>query len=377
MRGRLDAAAAALLPVLEDVPLVDHHAHAMPRAGAPALADLRAGLCESPDPRQWEHVPNTLLHRRAMRELATLLGCEPTEAAVAARRAEAAPDDHAAALLRAAGIERLLIDDGFPEPGRGRGVEAMGRLAGCPAHRVLRLERVAEEALPTARGLGELRERVRVAVVRAREAGAVALKTIAAYRSGLELAPPDRAAAAAALASRPSRLEDRALVELLLWDALEANAADPLPLQVHVGFGDPDVRLGRAGPAGLAPLMERFPDTPVVLLHCYPFVREAGWMASVYANVHLDLSLAIPHVARPAELVRQALELAPLSKLLYGSDAARVPELFYLAARWWRAALAEVLAEALPFEEAAEAGRWILRENALRLYDLTGGHAEG
>jgi predicted TIM-barrel fold metal-dependent hydrolase len=139
---------------------------------------------------------------------------------------------------------------------------------------------------------------------------------------------------------------------------------------VHVGFGDPDLRLGRAGPAGLAPLVERFPETPVVLLHCYPFVREAGWMASVYANVHLDLSLAIPHVARPAELVRQALELAPLSKLLYGSDAARVPELFLLAARWWRDALAEVLAEALPPDEALEAGRWILRENALRLYRL-------
>src|SRR5207237_273540 len=163
---------------------------------------------ESTDPRQWEHVPNTLLYRRAIRELARFLGCEPTEAAVAARRAAAAPDDHAGALLRAARIERLLIDDGFPAPGEGREVGAM------------------------------------------------------------------------------RRLEDRALVELLLWDAVEATAADPLPLQVHVGFGDPDLRLGRAGPAGLAPLIERFPATPVVLLHCYPFVREAGWMASVYANVH-------------------------------------------------------------------------------------------
>jgi predicted TIM-barrel fold metal-dependent hydrolase len=363
-------AAAALLRELEQVALVDHHAHAMPAGGPPTVDALRAGLCESPDPRQWEHVPNTLLHRRAIRELAAFLGCEPTEAAVAERRAAAAPEEHAAALLRAARIERLLIDDGFPPPGEGRGVEAMGRLAGCPAHRVLRLERVAEEALPEVRDLDELRERVRAAAAGARAAGAVALKTIAAYRSGLELAAPDPAAAADALARRPRRLEDRALVELLLWDALEATAADPLPLQVHVGFGDPDVRLGRAGPAGLAPLVARFPATPVVLLHCYPFVREAGWMASVYANVHMDLSLAIPHVARPAELVRQALELAPLSKLLYGSDAARVPELFLLAARWWRAALAEALAEALPSGEAAEAGRWILRENALRLYGL-------
>ena len=84
-----------------------------------------------------------------------------------------------------------------------------------------------------------------------------------------------------------------------------------------------------------------------MLLHCYPFVREAGWLAHVYANVCFDLSLTIPHVARPAEALREALELAPVSKLLYASDAARTPELYLLAATWWRDALAEVLPELL------------------------------
>jgi len=105
-----------------------------------------------------------------------------------------------------------------------------------------------------------------------------------------------------------------------------------------------------------------------VLLHCYPFVREAGWLAHVYGNVYFDLSLTIPHVSRPAEMVRQALELAPVSKLLYASDAARTPELYLVAARWWRAALAEVLGEALPASEAEEGGRMVLCENARALY---------
>jgi len=107
-----------------------------------------------------------------------------------------------------------------------------------------------------------------------------------------------------------------------------------------------------------------------VLLHCYPFVREAGWLAHVYGNVYFDLSLTIPHVSRPAEMVRQALELAPVSKLLYASDAARTPELYLLAARWWRSALAAVLAEELPAAQAEEAGRMVLRENARTLYAL-------
>jgi len=67
-------------------------------------------------------------------------------------------------------------------------------------------------------------------------------------------------------------------------------------------------------------------------------------------------------------MVRQALELAPVSKLLYASDAARTPELYYLAARWWRQALAEVLPELLGDDEAERATRMILRENALVLY---------
>jgi predicted TIM-barrel fold metal-dependent hydrolase len=93
-------------------------------------------------------------------------------------------------------------------------------------------------------------------------------------------------------------------------------------------------------------------------------------MAHVYGHVWFDLSLTIPHVARPAEAIREALELAPVSKLLYASDAARTPELYYLGAKWWRDALAEALPELLAPGEVEEAARMILRGNALALYGL-------
>jgi len=64
------------------------------------------------------------------------------------------------------------------------------------------------------------------------------------------------------------------------------------------------------------------------------------------------------------------LELAPISKLLYASDAARTPELYLLAATWWRDALAATLPELLAEEELEPAARAILRENALRVYRL-------
>jgi uncharacterized protein len=337
------------------------------REPPPTLDAFRSLFTESPDPRQWPHVPTGLTYRRAMRELAALLGCAPTEDAVYAHRLASAPDKYAAALLRATGTDWLLLDDGFPPPDESLEREQMGELAACNALAVMRIERVAEEGL--AATFGEFRERLREEVGTARARGFAGLKTIAAYRTGLDLAPPDPAAAEEAFARGGRRLASKPLLELALWDALEANERDPLPVQVHVGFGDSDLFLPRADPGYLKPLVERFSETPFVLLHCYPYVREAGWLAHVYGNVFLDLSLTIPHVSRPAEMLRQALELAPVSKLLYASDASRTPELYFLAASWWRQALADVLADE-PAGDAEAAGRAVLRENALRLYRL-------
>jgi uncharacterized protein len=296
---------------------------------------------ESPDPRQWPHVATAVTYRRAMRELAGFLGCAASEEDVYEFRLGSDPAEYASKLLRATGTELLLVDDGFPPPGTGVEWRELGELAGCEARPVLRIERVAE-----AGGI----DAVRAEVASARENGFAGLKTISAYRTGLEL----------------ERIHDFVVAA---FEANEATGA-PLPVQIHCGFGDWDLYLQRADPTHLKPLIERFRETPFVLLHCYPFVREAGWLAHVYGNVWFDLSLTIPHVSRPEEMVRQALELAPVSKLLYASDAARTPELYFLAAKWWREALAAVLADLLPLDEAEEAGRSILRDNALALYGL-------
>jgi uncharacterized protein len=321
------------LAPFDQVALVDHHAHGILYA-RPALDEFRGLFSESQDPRQWPHVASGVTYRRAIRELAAFFGCEPREEAVYEHRLRTDRDEYASALLRATKTELLLVDDGFPLPGEGTPWEELGSLAGCESRPVLRIESREPDA-------------VRAEVASARERGFVALKTIAAYRGGLD------------------RLAEPVVA------ALEANeeTGAPLPVQVHCGFGDSDLWLSRADPSHLKPVVEHFRETPFVLLHCYPFVPEAGWMAHVYGNVSFDLSLTIPHVSRPAEMLRQALELAPVSKLLYASDAARTPELYYLAAKWWREALAEVLPELVGDDAEADARR-ILRENALQLYGI-------
>jgi len=315
---------------LDGIALVDHHAHGILRA-QPSLDEFRGLFSESPDPRQWPHIATGVTYRRAIRELAELLGVEGTEDAVYAHRLATEPGEYARMLLGGTNSELLLLDDGYPATDVGTAWDEFAAMVGIPARPILRLETHRLEDVTSARA-----------------GGYVALKTIAAYRGGLD------------------RVSDHVVA------ALEANEAtgDPLPVQVHCGFGDSDLHLWRSDPSYLKPLIERFRETPFVLLHCYPYVREAGWLAHVYGNVWFDLSLTIPHVSQPAQALRDALELAPVSKLLYASDAARTPELYWLAARWWRRALAEVLPELLPEGEAEEDARLILRENARRLYGL-------
>jgi len=294
------------------------------RAPPRSIDEFRGLFSESPDPRQWPHIATGVTYRRAIATIAGHLGCEPDERVVYGRRLAADPAEYAVSFLRATNTELLFLDDGYPPTDVGTAWDEFAAMVDVPARPVLRLESHSLEDAAAAR-----------------ETGFVALKTIAAYRGGLD------------------RISEHAVA------ALEANeqTGDPLPVQVHCGFGDSDLHLWRADPTYLKPIVERFRETTFVLLHCYPFVREAGWMAHVYGNVYFDLSLTIPHVSRPRAALEQALELAPVSKLLYASDAARTPELYLLAATWWR----DVLAEVLDDEHDA---RLILRENALRVYGL-------
>jgi uncharacterized protein len=338
----------SLRETLAELRHVDHHAHSILRTAPAGLDEFRGLFSEATDLRQWPHVATTVTYQRAIELLAAELGCEPTERAVWELRERCGAEQYAARLMRAAGAELLLVDEGYPPAAEALATAELGRLADCPARPILRIESlVTAESEP-------LSDVALARIAGARRDGYAAIKTVIAYRGGLDLALVSDAARGRLLA------------------ALHANrdGGDPLPVQVHTGFGDPDLLLPLARPGYLKPVFEEFPETSFVLLHCYPFVREAGWLASVYPNVFFDLSLTIPHVSRPAAVLAEALELAPLSKLLYASDAVRTPELYLLAAVWWRDALAHVLSELLP-EPAARAGaRLVLRENAAALYRL-------
>ena len=369
--------AGDLRVALEEMGAVDHHAHALSGAGVDwSLPDLLSESGEVDQRAQMRHHPS---YHRALAELGVA-----DEAALAGAREEAGFDAHAKALMSACRLEGLFIDDGFPVAGA-LDLAAHADLAGCPVRRLVRIESEVEAAARGWPSFEGVRESFRESVAGALADGAAGLKTVAAYRCGLDLPHPGedeaRSAYRAWRMSGSRRLVSPALIAYFLAEALEvARTSGPVPLQIHTGVGDADLALHRADPSLLGRVIAEAgaAGVPVVLLHCYPYVRQAAWLAHVHSHVYVDLSLSLLLIGhRGSEVITEALELAPATKILFATDASRAPEMFFLAARWWRAALAGALdrlvgERAVGERTALEWAEMILAGNARRLYGLTG-----
>lgn len=391
---------------LSAIPLFDHHCHALARPGPPLQAGPPFGRCplasllapaldavafrrafsESADPAMDSHLPFSLFYQRGLRDLAALLGCQPDEEAVLAARQRVAPEQHARRLIEAANISAMLVDTGF-RAAESFSLDEQRTFLPCAIDEVLRLESLIEQLIIDTDSFSQLEEAYRTALKAARSRGIVALKTIAAYRGGLQVEPRTRPEAAAvypalkvwARRHGTVRLSERPLLEYFLRVALQEAAAQELPVQIHTGFGDDDADLRSANPLHLRPLLQdpALRGVTFVLLHTYPFVREAGYLAGIYGHVYVDLSLTIPFTAHGgAAAIRAALEQAPTSKLLLATDASRIPELFYLGALYARENLAIALdqlqaANWLTPDQAEEAAHQILHRNAAALYGVS------
>jgi predicted TIM-barrel fold metal-dependent hydrolase len=352
--------------VLLDLPLIDGHCHHLL---AEPPADFALHLTEADQPNWAWDSPAGMAVRRWCPPALDLPAMAPV-ADYLGRRAELGHHEATERLLRAAGLSDLLVDTGLsgpdllPPPGA--------------RHEVVRLERVAEDLA----GAGVAPADFAGAYVdwlSAACAGAVATKSIVAYRHGLDLdptrpAPADvRAAAEEWLAGPSARLDHPVLARFVLWAGVDQG----LPLQVHAGFGDRDVALCRSDPALLQPFLAAV-DVPVILLHCWPYHRQAGWLASVYPHVHLDVGLTVAQVgARAGAVLAECLEVAPFAKVLFSTDAYKLAERYLAGAAQFRHGLGALLdgwvrEGAMSAPDAERAARMIGAENARRVY-LGGG----
>ncbi|MBI3693191.1 MAG: amidohydrolase family protein [Mycolicibacterium aromaticivorans] len=288
------------------------------------------------------------------------------------RRSELTEELLARLFLPAAGVSDWLVDTGLP--GGIAGLPEIADASGGGVGEIVRLEQVAEQAAASPGDYADAFRRI----LHQRTQTAVATKTVLAYRGGFDgdLSDPDpRDVAAAAARWRDAggvRLTDRTLLRFGVHEGLRLGK----PLQFHVGLGDRDCDLHRTNPMHLLDLLRQSGSTPIVLLHCYPYEREAGYLAQAFNNVYLDVGLSINHLGARAEaFIARTLELAPFRKILYSSDAFGPAELHYLGSRLWRAGVAAVVAGFVGRDQWSQADAirvvdLIGRENAVRVYGL-------
>ena len=377
---------------LDDLPVVDNHCHGIDRDQVPAdLADWRSRFTESPHPRaRAVDAADTAFYRRLMRRLAGFHGLDPDadEQVVLAARGRTGTQQLTTALLTDARVAGLVVDTGYPAADQVVPPDVLEHATGTPPARLMRLELLFQELVAAHPTLAAVTQALRHQLGDVRASGHAGFKSIAGYRTGLavrrwgpdELDAAFRSAREEVGRAGSVRLGHKPLLDTLLHAALQVAAEQELPVQFHVGYGDPDVDLRTASPLALREVLEdeAYRGVPIVLLHgCWPYVREGAFLAAVYQNAYLDLSYGIPFLSlgEMTAMTAAALGTAPFSKLMYSSDGARVPELHWMGAHDGRRVLGRVLGGLvddgeLSAAQATDAATRILAGTATAMYGV-------
>jgi uncharacterized protein len=376
---------------IDELPLLDHHAHGIYERDLEA-AEVERWLSETylpPAPGcSWWDSPLGLAVRA---HCAPILDLEPfasPELYVQQRR-RLGGEEVSRRLLTAAGVSSILNDTGMADLQLCSSAR-LGELAGASVHEVARLEPIAERLAASHISPSEYPERIEAAV-RDAVRQAVGAKSVIAYRSGLAISPSQPATAdvikaaeqwmAQATEGQPLRLSETTLHHHLVWVGIHACHEFGRPLQFHVGLGDPDLDLRAVDPTLLTPLIRAIQPlgVPLTLLHNYPFQRQAAYLASMFPNVYVDVGLGLNHVGPSAHTVlAELMEYTPFHKQLYSSDAIALAELHYLGAFLFRRALQTVFENWMKTGDlsAADAEHIALQlasGNASRIYPLADG----
>ena len=139
--------------------------------------------------------------------------------------------------------------------------------------------------------------------------------------------------------------------------------------QVHVGTNN----ITESSPMPLQSLAIRYPKMNIVMIHCWPFLKEAGWLAKFLPNVYIDtcwLPVLNPEFLR--EGLNMWLNYVPTHKIMLAHDSTTI-EMAVGSSLFTR----EILSETLGSQQKAlkmsnQATRLyaadLLQNNAVRLY---------
>ncbi len=374
---------------LSSIPVVDNHCHPVFLDQHLDTLAFRNCFVEGNGPSFAErHIPNTVYYLWFLRQVADFYGCARTEESVLAARNALSTEGLIERFLRATHIDTLVIDTGYPASEISFPLERMGELGHCRIAKLLRLELLMQQLIVEHGDFDEVIERFSAALNNMRSQGYAGFKSIVAYRTGLEVREWSKDEAAESFAEARAqavragqlRIAHKPVLDYLLHIAFAKAAEQELPVQFHTGYGDSDTDMRLGNPLHLRAVMERadYQSMQIVLLHeSYPYSQLGAYLAATYPNVYFDLSYTIPFVDKLEMLAftRQAISVAPASKLMYSTDSVRLPEMHWVGALRGRSVIGQVLEEMIAVDEideeqALHIAQLILRGTAYGVYKL-------
>jgi predicted TIM-barrel fold metal-dependent hydrolase len=141
--------------------------------------------------------------------------------------------------------------------------------------------------------------------------------------------------------------------------------------QVHVGTNN----IAHSSPLPLEALANRYPQMNIVMIHCWPFLKEAGWLAKAVRNMHIDTCwLPVLNPAFLREALTMWLNYVPVHKIMLAHDSTHV-EMATGSSLFTREILTDTLLYQqktlrLPVAELRRYAADMLHNNAVRLYKI-------
>lgn len=384
-----------LKSVIRNCLVIDNHAHNLLLPDKLDIYDLATSTTEAQE-LALKDTFTSLPHIRGANQLKELYGCDKDADwnSILAKRAQVLAEDPTGLIRKCLeGTHTILMDDGLNaddvHPYHFHDQFTVGK-----TRRIVRIETEAQDVM---KGLMENPERkfstdsdgkdslwvefARLFEHRIKslidDPEVVGFKSVVCYRTGLDVEPEHLTESALAAAiddfhlyvddvvQGKYRIAHKGVNDFLVGGTLQLltsslNETDmSKPIQFHTGLGDSDINLLRSNPAHLQPLIEAYPRVPFVILHSsYPYTREAGYLATVFANAYLDVGEVFPMLSRDGQLsvLKQSLELTPTSKLLWSTDGHFFPETYWLANKQFREALNQV--RALLFQPTSNSSQY-------------------
>ena len=367
---------------IRQTPIIDNHAHPLLKPEAIGRHPLLSIVTEAHGDAIRDSV-TTFPHHRATQQLSAVLGCNTTWDSVVAAVEKRRSENYEAWVTQClGGLQTILLDDGLDNANDVFDFSWHDSFTHTRCYRIVRIEAVAAEiidrhcrAFNNAQSFDNLFDKVLeefdTYIKQAlSDPNVVGFKSVICYRTGLDIPRMVNVAAArkslseivtsyADSGQRFRRLQHAGLNELFVHRSAVHIRDGPdqhkKPIQFHTGLGDNDITLTKSSPAHLQEFIRTYATVPIVLLHSgYPYVRDAGYLATVYANVYADIGEVFPFLGRHGQeaIVRETFELCPWSKVMWSTDGHWFPETYLLAILQVR----EVL-------ETVRCSRWFLSRN--------------